>query len=167
MVVISFAHRVPEALFGLDKLIGMLILYLAIGPSGKALSVDSWLARRRAKDKQPVPPSIAANFALRLIQIHMCIMYFFAGASKMQGTAWWNGQAMWLVFGNLEYQSVDMTWMAWHPWAIELLSHFTLFFELSFCVLIWVRLLRPLVLLAALVLHLASAPRWASGRSRW
>ncbi len=154
VVVISFAHRVPEALFGLDKLIGMLILYLAIGPSGRALSVDSWLARRRAKDKQPVPPSIAANFALRLIQIHMCIVYFFAGASKMQGTAWWNGQAMWLVFGNLEYQSVDMTWTAWHPWAIELLSHFTLFFELSFCVLIWVRLLRPLVLLAALFLHL-------------
>ena len=154
VVVISFAHRVPEALFGLDKLIGMLILYLAIGPSGRALSVDSWLARRRAKDRQPVPPSIAANFALRLIQIHMCIVYFFAGASKLQGTAWWTGQAMWIVFGNLEYQSVDMTWTAWHPWAIELLSHFTLFFELSFCVLIWVPLLRPLVLVAALLLHL-------------
>ncbi len=154
MVVISFAHRVPEALFGLDKLIGMLTLYLAIGPSGKALSVDSWLARRRARGLHIVPPSVTANFAIRLIQIHMCIVYFFAGASKLQGAAWWNGQAMWLVFGNLEYQSVDMTWTAWYPWAIELLSHFTLFFELSFCVLIWIPLLRPLVLFAALVLHL-------------
>jgi hypothetical protein len=154
VVVISFAHRVPEALFGLDKLIGMLTLYLAIGPSGKALSVDSWLARRRARGLHIVPPSVTANFAIRLIQIHMCIVYFFAGASKLQGAAWWNGQAMWLVFGNLEYQSVDMTWTAWHPWAIELLSHFTLFFELSFCVLIWIPLLRPLVLFAALVLHL-------------
>jgi Vitamin K-dependent gamma-carboxylase len=153
VVVISFAHRVPEALFGLDKLIGMLALYLAIGPSGKALSVDSWLARRRKKDPHPVPPCVTANFAIRLIQVHMCIVYFFAGASKLQGAAWWNGQAMWMAFGNLEYQSVDMTWTAWHPWSVELLSHFTVLFELSFCALIWVPVLRPLVLAAAVVLH--------------
>ena len=53
VVVISFAHRVPEALFGLDKINLMLTLYLAVGPSGKALSVDSWLARRRAKVSSP------------------------------------------------------------------------------------------------------------------
>jgi hypothetical protein len=153
-VVISFAHRVPEALFGLDKVIAMLTLYLAIGPSGSALSVDSWLARRRTTLSHQDTRSIAANFAIRLIQIHMCIIYFFAGASKLQGAAWWDGQAMWMAFANLEYQSVDMTWTAWHPWAVELLSHFTVFWELSFCVLIWIKLLRPLVLSAAVVLHL-------------
>ncbi len=86
--------------------------------------------------------------------MHMCIIYVFAGASKLQGAAWWNGQAMWMAFGNQEYQSVDMTWTAWYPWAVELLSHFTVFWELSFCALIWVKPLRPLVLLAAVVLHL-------------
>jgi hypothetical protein len=154
VVVISFAHRVPEALFGLDKIIGMLTLYLAIGPSGRALSIDSWLARRRDRARSRPGRSVAANFALRLIQIHMCIAYFFAGASKLMGAAWWNGQAMWMVFANLEYQSVDMTWTAAHPWAIEMLSHFTLFWELSFCVLIWIPALRPLVLAGAVVLHL-------------
>ena len=44
VVVISFANRVPEALFGLDKINIMLTLYLAVGPSGRALSVDRWLA---------------------------------------------------------------------------------------------------------------------------
>jgi hypothetical protein len=155
IVVISFAHRVPEALFGLDKVIAMLTLYLAIGPSGCALSVDSWLARRRAGDRGPAAPSVAANFTLRLINVHMCIIYLVAGLSKLQGTAWWNGQAMWMVLGNLEYQAIDMTWLAWHPWLIELLSHFTLFWELTFCVLIWVPILRPLVLFESLVLHLA------------
>ena len=109
IVVISFAHRVPEALFGLDKIILMLTLYLAVGPSGKALSFDSWLARHRAKNSPPPGPSAAVNFALRLIQLHMCIIYLFAGSSKLQGTAWWNGQAMWMVLGNLEYQYLDMT----------------------------------------------------------
>ena len=61
---------------------------------------------------------------------------------------------MWMAFGNQEYQSVDMTWTAWHPWAVELLSHFTVFWELSFSILIWIKALRPLVLFGALVLHI-------------
>jgi uncharacterized membrane protein YphA (DoxX/SURF4 family) len=154
-VVISFAHRVPEALFGLDKISGVLMFYMAVGPSGAALSVDRWFARRKQQAGNAAPHgSVAANFTLRLIQIHMCIIYLFAGLSKLQGNAWWTGQAMWLAFGNLEYQSLDMTWMAWHPWMVELLTHFTALWELSFCVLIWIPILRPLVLAASLVMHL-------------
>jgi hypothetical protein len=156
LIVISFVNRVPEALFGLDKLNVILTFYLAIGPSGTALSLDRWLARRRSAGQPPRPQkSVSAAFVLRLIQVHMCIIYFFAGISKLQGVAWWNGQAMWLAFGNLEYQSADMTWLAWHPWAVNFLTHFTALWELSFCVLVWIALLRPLVLIAAMILHFA------------
>jgi len=155
LIVISCVNRVPEALFGLDKINGIFTFYLAVSPSGRAFSVDHWLARRRKGGQPPVPePSMAANFTLRLFQVHMCIIYFFAGISKLQGPAWWNGLAMWLAFGNLEYQSADMTWLAWHPWAINFLTHFTALWELSFGVLVWVPLLRPLVLAAAVALHL-------------
>ncbi len=155
IVVISFVNRVPEALFGLDKLNIALTFYLAIGPSGRALSVDRWLARRhRSGEPAGALPSVGANFALRLMQVHMCIVYFFAGIFKLQGAPWWNGQAMWLAFGNLEYQSADMTWLAWHPWLVSFLTHFTVFWEISFCVLIWVPLLTPLVLASSVVMHL-------------
>ena len=155
LVVISFVNRVPEALFGLDKINVILTFYLAIGPSGSALSLDRWLARRRRSgEPATAKPRVGANFALRLIQVHMCIVYLFAGISKLQGAPWWNGQAMWLAFGNLEYQSADMTWLAWHPWLVNFLTHFTAFWEISFCVLIWLPLLRPLVLAASVVMHL-------------
>ena len=155
VVVISFVNRVPEALFGLDKINAVLTFYLAIGPSGRALSLDRWLAHRRhPNEPAAAKPSVGANFALRLIQVHMCIVYLFAGISKLQGAPWWNGQAMWLAFGNLEYQSADMTWLAWHPWLVNFLTHFTAFWEISFCVLIWLPLLRPLVLAASVVMHL-------------
>ena len=26
---------------------------------------------------------------------------------------------MWRAFANLEYQSLDMTWLAWHPWLVN------------------------------------------------
>ena len=51
---------------------------------------------------------------------------------------------MWRAFANLEYQSLDMTWLAWHPWLINLMTHVSVMWEISFCVLIWRPLWRPL-----------------------
>ena len=68
-------------------------------------------------------PSAGANLALRLINVHMCVIYFFAGISKLQGESWWTGEAIWRAMANLEYQTIDMTWMAWHPWLINLATH--------------------------------------------
>ena len=154
-VVISFANRVPAALFGLDQINLLLTLYLTVGPSGQALSLDRWLARRRlGSDLPPPTPSASANLALRLIQVHMCVIYFFAGVSKLQGSSWWTGEAMWRAFANLEYQSWDMTWLAWHPWLINLMTHVSILWEISFCVLIWKPLWRPIMLAGAVALHI-------------
>jgi hypothetical protein len=154
LVVISFAHRAPEAMFGLDQINAMLTLYLAIGPSGQALSIDRLLAARRQRTSAPAAlPSIGANLALRLINVHMCIIYIFAGVSKLQGESWWTGEAMWRAMANMEYQTADMTWLAWHPWLVNLMTHVCVLWELSFCVLVWRPRLRPLVLAGAVLLH--------------
>jgi hypothetical protein len=154
IVVVSFAHRVPEAMFGLDQINGMLTLYLAIGPSGRALSFDRILADRRQGLEGSRPgPCVGANLALRLINVHMCVIYFFAGISKLQGEAWWNGEAIWRAMANLEYQSVDMTWMAWHPWLVNIFTHVSILWEIFFCVLIWRPHFRTLILVGAVTLH--------------
>jgi hypothetical protein len=153
VTAISFANRVPPALFGLDQINVMLTLYLTLGGSGAALSLDRWLAKKRSGRSAPPAKSASANLAIRLIQVHMCVIYFFAGVSKLQGPAWWTGEAMWLAFANLEYQSLDMTWLAWHPWLVNAMSHASVLWELSFCVLVWQKRWRPLVLALAVVLH--------------
>jgi hypothetical protein len=98
-----------------------------------------------------------ANLAVRLIQIHMCIVYLFAGISKLVGMAWWDGTALWMAFGNLEYQSLDMTWMAGFPLLINLMTHVTVAWELSYWALVWPRLTRPIVLALAVPLHMGIA----------
>ena len=88
-------------------------------PAAQALSLDRVIAlATRAAGSQPAP-SAGANLAMRLINVHMCVIYFFAGISKLQGESWWTGEAMWRALSNLEYQSIDMTWLAWHPWLLE------------------------------------------------
>jgi uncharacterized membrane protein YphA (DoxX/SURF4 family) len=163
VATLSYIHRAPGSLFGLDQINALLAMYLCVGPSGARYSVDAWLKRRRAPGTvigqgiSAYDASISANIALRLIQVHMCVIYFFAGTSKLMGLAWWNGLAMWLAFGNYEYQSIDMTWLADWPWTLSLLAHVTIVWEVFYCVLIWSRRWRPVMLILAVPLHLGIA----------
>ena len=161
LLTVSYMHRATGALFGLDQINVMLTLYLVIGPCGGRFSVDAWLQARKREQgghAEPTPvESVSANIAIRLIQIHMCVIYFFAGARKMLGASWWDGSAMWLSIANSEYQTVDLTWMASMPLLLALVTHIIVLFELSYCVLIWNRLTRPVVLLTAVMMHLGIA----------
>jgi hypothetical protein len=154
LIAVSYANRItPGAYFGLDNINCLLAMYLMLGPCGARYSLDRiWRLRRGAP--REVPPSISANLAIRLIQLHMCIIYLFSGLGKLQGESWWFGDAMWIVSANLEYQSLDMTWLANHVWLFNLLSHVTVFFEVFYCCLIWPRLTRPWMLLLAVCIHL-------------
>jgi hypothetical protein len=176
VITVSYCNRVPAALFGLDQINSMLALYLMIGPSGACFSLDRLLARKGvgslfragsapltepaalAHEKGSQPPlSVTANIGIRLIQLHMCVVYLSAGLGKLQGISWWDGTAMWLSVANLEYQSIDMTWLAHYPLLLNLLTHITIAWEVSYAVFIWPRLTRPIVLALAIPLHLGIA----------
>ncbi len=158
VAAVSYVNRLPGALFGLDQVNCMLALYLMIGPSGAAYSLDRWIAARRAGHAlPPAAPSVSGNIAIRLIQLHMCVIYFFAGLGKLQGDSWWYGDALWGAVANLEYQSLDATWLAAWPLTLALLTQVTVYWELFFCVLVWPRILRPATLSLAIPLHLGIA----------
>jgi hypothetical protein len=153
LLAVSYANRVtPGAYFGLDKINCMLVMYLMLGPCGARYSVDRlWRLRRGAPTE--VPPSSSANVAIRLIQLHMCVIYLFSALGKLQGRSWWSGDAVWYSVATLEYQSLDMTWIWNHQYLVNFLTHLTVFFELSYAALIWPRLTRPWMLLLAVFLH--------------
>ena len=54
LITVSYANRVGIALFGLDDINAVLALYLAIGPSGAAYSLDRLWARRKAGRRVPI-----------------------------------------------------------------------------------------------------------------
>ncbi len=153
LFAVSYATRVtPGAYFGLDKINCMLALYLMLGPCGARYSVDRlWRLKRGAPNE--VAPSSMANFSIRAIQVHMCIIYLFSGIAKLQGEHWVTGEASWMSFAMPEYQSFDMTWTARWPRLLNLMTHATVFWELSYCALVWPRLTRPWVLLMAVFVH--------------
>src|SRR3979409_1803188 len=121
----------PAAYFGLAKVSCMLALYLIFGPCGARYSVDRLWRLRRGNTE--VPASASANLAIRLIQVHMCIIYLFSGIGKIQGEPWVTGDASWLSFAMSEYQSLDMTWLASHEGLFNLIYHAPVVLGLSYC----------------------------------
>ena len=153
LFAVSYAHRVtPGAFFGLDKANLLLAMYLMLGPCGARYSLDR-LWRRRRGDDEKTEPSVAANVAIRLIQVHLCIVYLFSGIAKAQGASWQAGTALWGAVASFEYQSHDLTWMAEWPLLVALLTQLTVAWEVSYCFLVWNRFTRPVVLLTAVAVH--------------
>lgn len=154
VITISYANRLFFATFGLDQINAMLAFYLALSPSGDALSIDQYRrGRRTGSEPWAAAPSIGANIGIRLIQFHMCVIYLFAGLAKLEGLSWWDGYAMWQAFANYEYQTLDLTWLAAHDYVWNFITHATIVWEVSYCSLIWFPLLRPLVIGMAIVTH--------------
>ena len=152
LLVISYSNHAMGALFGLDQILAMLTLYLAISRCGDVFSIDHWLSKRNVADRSPT--SVMNSIATRLIQVHLCIVYLFAGLGKCQGDKWWDGEAIWGAVANHEYQTVDMLWLSEHMGLVAVITMVALFWEVSYVALVWSRLTRPLVLLMAIPMHL-------------
>jgi hypothetical protein len=152
LFAVSYANRItPGAYYGLDKVNCMLAMYLMTGPCGARYSIDRlWRMRRGNGD---VYPSSTANLAIRLIQVHMCIIYLFSAIAKLSGYPWLVGEATWLSFDMAEYRWLDVTWLYDHPLLMNFMTHVTVFWELSYCALVWPRLTRPWVLAMAVAVH--------------
>jgi hypothetical protein len=164
---LQYIHRTPQILFGADTMMCVLLLYLTIGPSGAAMSVDRLLARWWRGERGPLKPpmpSVSANVAIRLLQIHICIIYFIAGVSKLQGNAWWNGTALWAVLANFEFAPMQFSiyndvlrFICRNEVLMQFVMtggcYFTLAFEIGYMFLVWFRKTRWVVLSGAILLH--------------
>ena len=169
VIVVSTVRRSPVSVFGFDQIVSTWAFYLAVtGASGQAVSLDRFLARRRqareavARRRQDgrwvVPPgvpaaTVSANLGLRLIQLHLVPDLRGRGAGQAPGQAWWTGMALWGTVAAGEFRLFDMTWLAAYPLVLNLMTHASLALELSYPILIWVRVLRPLVLAMVVLMH--------------
>lgn len=152
LITIAYCQRLNGAFFGLDQVNGMLAMYLALGNSGDAYSLDRWLQLRHG-GAGPPRATVRTNLAIRMIQLHLCIIYVFGGISKLRGEMWWDGSAVWFSVANLEYQTLDMTWLVQFPWLIALMTHVTVFWETFYCALVWPKMTRPIALIVAVCVH--------------
>jgi hypothetical protein len=131
---------------------------LAASPSGDALAIDAWIARRRTG--RPVLPSVAYAVPLWAARALLGVIYFFPGFWKLKsaGLDWiWSDNLRnhmywkWYQMGFLPPLRVDH-----FPSLCRFGALLVVAFELSFLPLILFRRGRSIALLGGLVFHLLS-----------
>jgi hypothetical protein len=120
--------------------------------------------RNDAEDPDHPPKSAAANFALRMVQLHFCAIYLVSGLTKLQGASWWSGDAVWGTIGNPNFAPLQselfmgfLFFLAKHRWLYHVVIGsavvYTLVVEIGFPFLVWNRNTRWLMVCGSVLLH--------------
>lgn len=86
---ISFIKYGSLFFYGADFFTSMSLFYIILFPSSSFFSLQQRLFPKLSRNQQSL------TLCKRLIQIHVCIAYFFSGLDKILGFNWWNGESIW------------------------------------------------------------------------
>lgn len=111
--------------WGWAETIPMFLLYLSMSGAGRWLSVDAALARRRGTPMSPT----ASRWAVRLVQIHVVMIYVAAGWHRIDDPGWIRGEMVYEAMSNAWYTRLPYVdfqpfkpVMALATWATEFLE---------------------------------------------
>lgn len=154
--LLSFHHRNFLILNGEDavfRVIGFLLIFM---PIGRHLSLDAWIKRRLMPHSEagPVP-----CWALRLLQIEMCLIYAGCAFSKMNCTVWIDGMAMYYTSRLDDYfAGLPTPKVLWESLLVmRLMTWSVIILEAIVPILIWFKETRWFALGLAVGLHLVLA----------
>lgn len=142
---LALNNAATATIYGVDMFAHISLFYCTVFPVGAALSIDA--AGRRAA------PDAWNRLALRVLQLHLCVVYFSSAVEKAAGPQWWNGEAIWRSVTLPELATLDMTWLAAVPWFAVLAGWGTLAVEAGYAVLIWPKRTRTAMALATIGMH--------------
>ena len=152
LLIVTLDHRNALILNSGDTFLRIATFFVIFSPAGKALSLDNWLAKRRGK--QSPGQQLYAPWAMKLIQLQLAFLYFYAFVWKVTGTMWLSGTAIYFTSRLIEFWRFPVPYIFEHMWTIKLWSWFTLLIEFALGTLIWIKELRYPVLIAGILLHL-------------
>jgi hypothetical protein len=134
--------------YGMDNFTTIGLFYLMLSPLPDRCSVDYKYQNIRLKN-----PQLHGIFR-RVLQVHLCIIYFFGGLAKCAGPEWWNGNSLWRALTHAPFNIVSpeilVNWKDLFPvagisvWLVEI----------GYPLLIWSKRTRFLWLVCVLLMHI-------------
>jgi HTTM domain len=137
------------SVYGVDDFAHIALFYCIWFPVGHWGSLDVSAGRVSAA------PSAAARLALRVLQIHLCIVYLSSGIEKALTPPyqWLDGDAIWRTTMLPEYRQFELSWLANVPWLVIAVAWGTLALEIGYAVFVWPRATRRLWAVGTIAMH--------------
>jgi Vitamin K-dependent gamma-carboxylase len=153
--LLSFYHRNVGSNGGPDALPPILSFYMMLCPCGAACSLD---ALRAARKRGTAAEPLIVPWALRLLQMQICLLYFQSCVIKCQGGLWQNGTVVHYILFLREFRVFDAEWLAQYPLVINGLTHGALLIEFALAFWLWFRPVRRWAIVGGVLLHLGIRP---------
>ena len=138
-------------LYGADSFTSIGLFYLMLAPLPDKWTVDARWRRGGRND-----PHLLGLFR-RVLQVHLCLVYFFGGLAKCLGSGWWNGASVWRALTRPPFNVISpeilVSWRYFFPAAGIVVC----LFEIGYAFLIWPRKTRLLCLIGMVSVHIGIA----------
>jgi hypothetical protein len=163
VLILSFEHRDPWVWNSGDITVRIEALFLALSPSGAALSFDQARSTGTFWSAQLRP-----QWPLRLMQLQLSLIYLASALIKMNGSTWPQGTAVSYAPRPQDLALLPTPhWLTNSALLVNAVTWGTPAVELALAILVWNRRLRPWVLAAGVVMHTMIMITIAVGFSPW
>jgi hypothetical protein len=135
--------------YGVDDFITIGLFYLILSPLPDRLTLDRWQRVTKPRDL----PTI--GFFQRVLQLHLCLIYFFSGLTKCLGTGWWNGENLWRALTRPPFDVIAPQVLVRFKLLFPMVGMTICLLEITYPIFIWIRSTRLICLTAVVAMHVA------------
>jgi hypothetical protein len=125
------------------------LFYLMLSPLPGRYSLDHRLLK-----VEPGNPQLL-GFWRRVLQVHMCFVYFVGGLAKCLGSGWWDGSNLWRSLIRPPFNLISPDILVRFKYALPILGISICLIELGYPFFIWIRKTRFFWLVCIVVMHAA------------
>lgn len=161
---LSYGHRNPAVWLGIDGMLSLSLVYLILLPTGRAFAIPGMqlggregLRPNQPREEEPPPPW--SGIVLRVMQIHLCLLYFQSALAKLNG-GWLEGLALWHPRLVEKGSPLASETLQGAPFLLVVIPAGLVLFELFYGVFIWLRGFRHVTIACAVLVHLAVGVLW-------
>ena len=148
---VTIHHRNGFILHGGDTVLRVMVLYVALAPSGAACSLDRVIGLWRGRIS-PAMPQVSL-WPQRLMAYNVALIYLTTFWHKMRGDQWKNGTATWYPARLNEFDRFWVPQFLNDPPFVQISTYGTLAVELALGTLVFFKAWRKWVLLSGLLMH--------------
>jgi hypothetical protein len=135
--------------YGADNFMTIGLFYLMLSPLPDRYSLD-----RRLGEIKPKNPQLL-GFWRRVLQLHLCLVYFFGGLGKCLGSGWWDGTNLWRSLTRPPFDIISPDVLIRFKYLLPGLGISICLLELGYTVFIWMKKTRFIWLVCIVAMHVA------------
>jgi len=134
--------------YGVDNFMTIGLFYLMLSPLPDQYSLDQRWRKLGTKNVQLL------GFFRRVLQLHLCIIYFFSGLTKCLGSGWWDGSNIWRALIRPPFNIIPPEILVRWKYILPMAGILICLLEIGYPVFIWLKRTRLIWLACILAMHI-------------